>query len=281
MLKRRLNDSAYFIQSGICADMMKPKEAKHLKISAKTILTAAIMIFLLIFIFSGYKLITYYANSKKEADAFANLAQTAQSNAVLQPIPEESAVLPQYAELYEQNPDLFGWIVISGTKIDYPVMHTPKEPEFYLRRAFDKTHSVSGVPFLSADCFEGCGNYLVYGHNLNNGTMFAPIIEYKDKKYFETHKTIKFNTLYEEAEYEIISAFRTKITANDKTGFRYWQYTDLTDKEKFDEYITNIKAKALYDTRLSAEFGDELLTLSTCSYHTDDGRFVVVAKKIK
>ncbi len=252
-----------------------------MKVLAKKLFTVAIVLLLLIFVFSGYKILTYYTNSKREAEAFNKLSQMVQDKTMPPLLPEETSILPKYQELYEQNSDLFGWIAIEDTKINYPVMHTPKEPEFYLRRAFDKTYSVSGVPFLSADCFEGCGNYLIYGHNMNNGTMFASIVKYKDNKYFEMHKSIKFNTLYEEAEYEVIAAFKTKITAEDNPDFKYWKYTDLTDKEKFDEYISNIKAEALYDTNLTADFGDELLTLSTCAYHTDDGRFVVVAKKIK
>ncbi len=279
------------------------KEAKHLKDWTKILLLTAMVLLLLVFSFSGYKLLTYYVNSKKEAEAFDKLAQMVERDMVLQssweetedskkpanedgpvilePDSEENAVLSQYARIYELNQDLFGWISISGTKINYPVMHTPSEPEYYLRRAYDKTYSISGVPFLSANCYEGSGNYLVYGHNMNDGSMFASLTEYEDKKFFEAHKVIEFDTLYEEAEYEVMAVFKAKLKEAYKSSFRYWEYTDLTDTQKFEEYINNVSSQALYDTGLSAEFGDEILTLSTCESNEADARFVVVAKKCK
>lgn len=83
----------------------------------------------------------------------------------------------------EQNPDFFGWISIEGTELNYPVMHTPKDEEYYLRRDFNGEDSQSGVPFLSASCYEGCGNYLIYGHNMKNGSMFATLLAYADRDF--------------------------------------------------------------------------------------------------
>ena len=130
-------------------------------------------------------------------------------------------------------------------------MHTPDDPEHYLRRAFDGTYSISGVPFLDGSCYEGCGNYSVYGHHMKNGSMFAALEAFYAKAY----------------------------KADDKNAFRYYNYTDLTDEAVFDEYLGHIRDVALYDTGVTAEYGDQLLTLSTCSYHTADGRFVVVARQ--
>ena len=143
----------------------------------------------------------------------------------------EPGMLAAYAPLFERNPDLFGWIKIENTKLNYPVMYTPDDPEYYLRRAFDSSNSMSGVPFLDGRCFEGCGNYLIYGHHMKNGTMFAPITSYVKEEFWQKHPVIRFDTLYETGTYE-----------------------------------------AAYD--------DQLLTLSTCEYHTADGRFVVVARRV-
>ena len=181
--------------------------------------------------------------------------------------------------LNKQNNDLFGWLRIDETPINYPVMHTPDDPQYYLRRAFDKSSSQSGTPFLDAACHEGCGNYIIYGHHMKNETMFGTLPKYADKEYWEQHKTICFDTLYEHGEYEVIAAFYGKAIAEGGPGFRYYQYTDLTDPAVFAEYMEQVKAAAAYDTGITAEYGDELITLSTCSYHTTDGRFVVVAKK--
>lgn len=195
------------------------------------------------------------------------------------PVVTEPVILPEYATLYEQNNDLFGWLRIDDTPINYPVMHTPNDPQYYLRRAFDKSDAQSGTPFLDGACFEGCGNYILYGHHMKNETMFGTLPKYADKEYWEQHKTICFDTLYEHGEYEVIAAFYGKAIAEGNPGFRYYQYTDLTKSAIFEEYMEQVRAAAIYDTGITAEYGDELITLSTCSYHTDNGRFVVVARR--
>lgn len=193
------------------------------------------------------------------------------------PTPEEL-----YGPLAELNPDLFGWVRIQGTQVDYPVMHTPEDPEYYLRRAFDKSNATSGTPFMDGACFEGCGNYIVYGHKMSNGTMFADILRYERRSYWREHPVIQFDTLHEFGDYEVVAAFYSRVY-NELDGdevFRYYRYTDLTDEAVFNEFIEKAKASSLYDTGVDAAFGDQLLTLSTCSYHVDDGRFVVIARKI-
>ncbi len=246
-----------------------------------------------IFCFSAYQLAAYVTTSNQEAAAFEALSQVIRETtpSTLPPAPEESrpgeadqptekTMLAQYQPLFEQNNDFFGWIKIEGTKVDYPVMHTPEDEEYYLRRGFDKKYARSGVPFLSADCFEGCGNYLVHGHNMKNGSMFATLLKYVEQSYFEDHRIIQFDTLYETARYEIIAVFRTRALDVKEKGFRYYAYTDLTSEVFFEEYLQEITNLRLYDTGVTAEFGDTLLTLSTCSYHVSDGRLVVVAKKL-
>ncbi len=191
----------------------------------------------------------------------------------------EPVILPEYSVLNKQNNDLFGWLRIDDTPINYPVMHTPENPQYYLRRAFDKSDTQSGTPFLDGACYDGCGNYILYGHHMKNETMFGTLPKYADKEYWEQHKTVYFDTLYEHGEYEVIASFYGKAIAEDNLGFRYYQYTDLTDPAVFAEYMEQVEAAAIYDTGLSADYGDELITLSTCSYHTDNGRFVVVARR--
>lgn len=251
------------------------------------------------FVFSLYMIVTTLINESQEQNAFDELAliveqekkqtdasddkpeQTA-STPVVEPTTEtntESVILPEYASVYEQNKDCFGWLRIDDTPINYPVMHTPDDPQYYLRRAFDKNDAQSGTPFLDATCYEGCGNYIIYGHHMKNGTMFGTLPKYADIEYWEQHKTICFDTIYEHGEYEVIAAFYGKAIAKGTPGFRYYQYTDLTDPAIFKEYMEQIKAVVIYETGITAEYGDELITLSTCSYHTDNGRFVVVARK--
>ena len=193
------------------------------------------------------------------------------------PVPQ---VLEAYAPLYAQNPDLFGWIQIEDTAVNYPVMYTPEDSEYYLHRAFNGEETFSGVPFMDAECFLDCGNYLVYGHHMKNGEMFAPIVQYAKESFWEEHPVILFNTLYETGVYEVIGAFYSRVFGERETDvFRYYAYTDLTDPELFDAYVQQVQEASIYDTGIKAEYGDQLLTLSTCEYGREDGRFVVVAKR--
>lgn len=184
-----------------------------------------------------------------------------------------------YLPLKEENPDFYGWLSIDDTDIDYPVMFTPEDPEHYLRRDFYGSPSLSGVPFLDASCTREGGNYLIHGHNLNNGDMFADLLSYSKEAYWREHPLIRFDTLEAAGSYEVIGVFYSQVYGRDQSGvFRYYRYTDLSQPEIFEEYVRQVKAASLYETGVEASCGDQLLTLSTCSYHTENGRFVVVAK---
>ncbi len=194
---------------------------------------------------------------------------------------DESAheILNKYAGLYQDNPDMGGWIRIDGTVIDYPVMYTPDEPEKYLHLSFEGESSNRGVPFIGAGCAiePRSQNIVVYGHHMKNGSMFAGIVNYKDMDFWRKHPTIYFSTLYEEGEYEVFAAFETDTyAAND---LRCYDFINAKDEADFYDYIRKIQKAALFDTGVTVSYDDELLTLSTCAYHTSNGRFLVVARK--
>ncbi len=231
--------------------------------------------------------------SEESAVILDKIALASSENAVIQTMDlnstqdaaeeAEPEVLYEYSALYERNPDLIGWIEIPGTIVNYPVMQTKEDQNFYLRRDFDKQDDVSGLPFLDArsDILDRTTNLLIYGHNMKNGSMFATLLEYKDQDFYNEHKTIVFNTIYEKAEYEIVAAFQSAIADVDEDVFRYYNFIDAATKEEFDSFISSISALTEYDTGVHAEYGDELITLSTCDKSVDeDGRYVVVARKI-
>lgn len=216
-----------------------------------------------------------------EAKANPPKPTTAESVHSAQEATEAATPPSPYTALKEENNDLFGWVKIAGTKVDYPVMCTPQEPEYYLRRAFDKSDSISGVPFLDGNCTEGGNHYLVYGHNMKNGTMFHALLNYAEPEFWKEHPNITFDTLQENGTYTVIGAFYSRVYYQDETDvFRFYAYPDLSDPALFSEYTENVAASSLYDTGETAEYGDTLLTLVTCSYHTGNERFVVVARKI-
>ena len=191
--------------------------------------------------------------------------------------------LRKYDELYNKNPDFFGWLKIEGTKIDYPVMYKPEDPEYYLHRDFYGKYSDSGMLFIDGQCPRVSNYYLIYGHHMNNGTMFGELPKYAKVDFYQDHKIIFFDTRYENRDYEVVAAFYGKIypKEEEKDHFCYYNVKELSSEKEFTDYVNNVKANAIYETGITPKFGDELITLSTCNYHTEDGRFVVVARRIK
>lgn len=190
----------------------------------------------------------------------------------------EPEILPKYKELWMRNPELYGWIKIDDTVIDYPVMYTPNDPQKYLHLDFDGASSTSGTIFLDARCSSESDNSILYGHNMKNQTMFGSILNYKDASYWKAHPVIHFDTLFEEREYEVLAAFFDRVYNTSDTCFKYYNFIKAANETTFNEAVQYYKKNALYDTGVSAQYGDLLLTLSTCAYHTENGRFVVVAK---
>lgn len=195
-------------------------------------------------------------------------------------IQEEKQILPQFAELYKENNELYGWIKIADTKINYPVMHSPDDPEKYLHSNFEQEYSYAGLPFLDARCSAESDNLLIYAHNLLNGTMFRSLLKYENKDYWKAHPIIEFDTLYEEQSYEVMAAFYDRVYYKAEDVFKFYQFIDAADEQEYNEAIQNLKNKQIYETGVTAAYGDQLLTLVTCAYHTSNGRFVVVARKI-
>lgn len=191
----------------------------------------------------------------------------------------EPQMLEKYAPLYERNSDLYGWIKIEDTIIDYPVMYTPDEPEKYLHADFENQYSYGGVPFLEDSCTPESDNLIIYGHNMANGTMFRELLQYEKESFWKEHPTIRFDTLYEEQEYEVLAVFYDRVYYKSENVFKFYQFIDAEDEADFAYAMENYKEKALYDTGVTANYGDQLITLVTCAYHVDNGRFVVVARR--
>jgi len=239
-----------------------------------------------LFLFSGVMLYRQYADEKQSAEAFENIAALVEDETPPADEPQETeppqqsqTAFEKYAAVYEQNSDFVGWITIDGTRIDYPVMQTIDNPNYYLKHSFEKQYSDYGVPYVQENCdLELSDNCVIYGHHMNNGTMFADLCKYADKDFYKEHRTIRFDTLSGFGEYEIVAVFKT--VAYSEQGFQYYHFTRADSAEDFDAYIAKCKELSLYDTGVTAEYGDKLITLSTCEYSRQNGRMVVVAKRI-
>ena len=189
-------------------------------------------------------------------------------------------VLPEFAALYQMNSDLIGWLKIPGTVVDYPVMHTPTDPEHYLHRNFDGENSKRGCLFIQAesDPFAPSDNITIYGHHMRDGSMFGQLEKYRKKAFYQEHPYIYFDTLEALHTYEIMAVFLT--TASVGEGFPYHTYINMGDEAQFDQFVSTCQKLSLYDTGVDAQYGDKLICLSTCEYSQVNGRLVVVAKQI-
>lgn len=190
-------------------------------------------------------------------------------------------VLPEYSALYNENSDTVGWLRIDGTGIDNVVMYAPDEVEKYLHTDFYGNYSYRGCLYVDEYCdIFRSDNIIIYGHNMKDGSMFGALMGYLDEGFYEKHKYITFDTIYEKQTYEVVAAVKTAIPADDDDRFRYYEYTGSDDTEMFNKYIKFIEENRLYAAGAELQEGDSILTLSTCAYHEDDGRFIVVARKI-
>jgi sortase B len=173
-----------------------------------------------------------------------------------------------------------GWIKMEGTQMDYPVMQTPDEPNYYLYRSFDKKDSARGSIYAREVCdlSEPSDNITIFGHNMADGSMFACLNNYVHKYNWDKNSLIFFDTLYEYHTYKIFAVFKT--SANIGQGFSYHQFVDAENAAEFDEFVSTCKKLSFYDTGITPVYGDKLICLSTCEYTLDNGRLVVAAVRI-
>ena len=208
------------------------------------------------------------------------LSQAAVYENVQKPQPE---LLSKFKELYTENSDFRGWLKIDGMKIDYPVMTRPGDNDYYLDKNFEGKKDKNGLLILDYRCdlLSGAQNFIIYGHNMSSGVMFGTLKNYKSKAFCDEHPIIQFDSLYEEAEYKVVAAMLSEVAYADEDLFRYYDAIDMSTEESFNAFYENISEKALYMTGETLAFGDSCLILSTCDRYKEDGRFVVIAKKIQ
>ena len=176
--------------------------------------------------------------------------------------------------LFEKNNDCIGWICIPDTAVDYPVMHTPQDQEKYLHKNFDRKYSASGVPFMQGNNTLEGDNIIIYGHNMKNGTMFATITRYREKAFCAKHPTIEFETGQGLKLYEVFAV--VKMKNNDV----WYNFIEAVDEIDYRNKVEEIKSRALYDTGVTPQYGQQLITLSTCYGSTKNDRIIVIGVEI-
>ena len=238
-----------------------------------------------------YVVFYYYQYERNSVD-YDNLAQLKEKDTekakengytitIVNENKEAPPILAKYETLYNKNKKLIGWLKIADTNIDYPVMQTSNN-EYYLDHNFDQEYDKNGSLFLDKDCDAAFPNtnMIIYGHHMKSGKMFGNLNYYAKESYYKEHPRIQFDTIYEEGIYDIMYVFRSRIYNEDEVVFKYYQFFDVNSADEFYSAMDEMARMSLYDTGVTAEYGDKLITLSTCDNSEEDGRFVVVAKKV-
>ncbi|MBO5953714.1 MAG: class B sortase [Oscillospiraceae bacterium] len=271
----------------------------------KVLFIAAIVLLVGIFLYSGISLLVYYLESRESQQVYndlANLVEQARPDpkpgvsegpddpetpissyvTVLDPRTGEPVeLLSEYAQVYQRNPDLVGWISIEDTAINYPVVQSAlNKVDYYLYRDFNGKSDSHGCIYVREQCdvFAPSDNLTIYGHRMKDHTMFGHLAKYEKKDFWQTHQHIRFDTLKERHTYQIVAVFTTTATLGQ--GFSYHLFVDADSEAEFNSFLASCKRLSLYDTGITASYGDKLITLSTCEYTQENGRLVVVAKRI-
>lgn len=255
--------------------------AKHSKKSNNKFKKLLLLLLVIIFIFSiGYMFYYIYNNNKNKKDSTDILNEVKIDST--QVTEEKSEKMLKLEELQKENNEIIGWLEIEGTNINYPVLQGT-DNEFYMKNNYKKEKSKDGSIFLdkSYNWDIPSSNLLLYGHNNKNGIMFQDLLKYKNEDFYKEHTKIKFTTNKEDNVYEIISVFYSRVYyKSEKNVFKYYYFVNANNEQEYNDFVNNAKKSSIYDTGINANYGDQLLTLSTCEYSQEDGRFVVVAKKI-
>lgn len=208
---------------------------------------------------------------------------SSESTTESEPEPTPTPVVNPYAKSFKANADMAAWLIIPDTNIDYPVMWTPRDENFYLQKDFNGKKSSNGCLILDTDSSLDplTTNLIIHGHNMKSGAMFGNLTKYEKESYYKEHKQIILHTEECQRNYEVIAVFRSQVYLKTDKAFKFYKFFQADTEAEFNDFYNNIKKLSLYDTGVTAEFGDHFITLSTCVYHVTNGRFVVVAKEVE
>ena len=256
-------------------------KSRHSKKSNNKLKKIVLLLLIVVFVCGIGYTIYYLYNSYKDKKDNTNIL----NNVIVDDTPvteEKTEKMLQLEELQKENNEIIGWLEIEDTNINLPVCQTT-DNDFYLTHNYKKEKSKGGSLFLDKDfdLINGSSNYLIYGHRNTQGLMFEDLLKYSKEDFYNNHKTIKFTTNKDDSVYEIMSVFYSRVYyKKEKDVFRYYNFVNANNEEDYNDFVNNCKKSSIYDTGVTANYGDQLLTLSTCEYSQEDGRFVVVAKKV-
>ena len=255
--------------------------SKHSKKSNNKFKKIVLLLLIIIFIFCIVYICFYFYSTNKNKKDNTDILNEIEIDTT-QVTEEKTEKMLKLEELQKENNEIIGWLEIEDTNINYPVLQT-NDNEFYLTHNYKKEKATGGSLFLDKDfdLVNGSSNYLIYGHRNKQGLMFEDLMKYTKEDFYKEHTKIKFTTNKEDSIYEIMAIFYSRVYyKSEQNVFRYYYFVNANSEQEYNDFVNNSKKVSIYDTGVNANYGDQLLTLSTCEYSQEDGRFVVVAKKI-
>ena len=191
----------------------------------------------------------------------------------------------KYAKLYGENQDFVGYLSAEGVGLNLPVVQTDND-KTYLNKNFYGSTTKYGCPFvthLNNISYNHLDmNTVIFGHHMNNGTIFGALDKYKTLAGYKSAPVITFNTIYKDYQWKVIGAFITNGYAKGDNGYIFpYYFTNLSSTSKMSAYLSELAQRSLYDTGVDVLPTDKLLTLSTCAHEFEDARFVVVARLVR
>lgn len=189
----------------------------------------------------------------------------------------------KYAKLFATNQDFVGYLSADGIGMSLPIVQTNND-EKYMKKNFYGQTTKYGCPFVTHlnNITELDMNTVIFGHHMNDGTVFGILDKYKSIEGFKAAPLINFNTIYKDYQWKIVAAFITNAYEKEDNGFVFQYYfTSLSTQERFSAFLNELSQRSLYDTGVDVLPSDKILTLSTCSHEFNEARFVVVARLVR
>ena len=258
----------------------------------KTIISKLIfLIALCVFIVCAVLLIQYFWNDAQADTEYNNIKSLYTEAQPQQPEDQPQIEMPegyreQFRALYGINPDIKGWITIPNTTVDYPVVQTT-DNDYYLNHTFERNYNTVGVPFIDYRCSFGpslsdfSDNTIIYGHNIKSNKMFHEVLKYADLDFYKQNPTFQLNTVYQDYTCKVIAAYITNGDMSLPDSFAYHNFINASSEEEYFQYLNESVQRSFYYTGVDVEYGDKLVTLSTCTYEYDNARFVLLARLVR
>lgn len=195
-------------------------------------------------------------------------------------LPTPPPLQDSFSELLLFNPDTIGYLN-AGEKISLPVVWRENDNEYYLTHSFAREEAREGALFLDGAnrILEGDPVWILYGHNMKNGTMFGSLKQYDDLSFLKENALVRFDTIYENGMFIPFAMFSASMFSDASHYFDVRQFA--LDETEFELFVLRMRSRSTFEIPVDVEYGDQLLLLVTCSYDDSDGRYILALRRLR